>query len=122
MQASNITIKEQIKEYSKEFGIKSMTSITGRILAAENIPCKIPMGNGLSIITNVKRDLTGVDEDFPISSIIAMRSRQGDRRKALAQEIEIADEQYKIDQRRAEMLEFAKDKEKGRIYVGGMNG
>lgn len=123
MNPSNAEIEIQIAEEGKPWEIVPMTSAFGEVLAAEEIPCIIPIARDIAVIEEVKRDITSVSSEFTFSMLLNSRLDVAKRKVALSKEIEHyakikMEEEKKSDLKRDmnDYMKFATSKR--RIYGG----
>lgn len=100
-----------------------MVSAFGEVLVAEQVPCKISLGNGISIVENVKRDITAMSTSYPFSSVLRNRFKREDRVEFLGLEIRHAQEQkeqeQKIEPMHHELSQDLRKLAKGKMWFGG---
>jgi hypothetical protein len=106
----NETKREVIEKLGKEWDIVPMDGVLGNVLAAEVIPTKLPVIDGIFIIENISWDIAEVSEDYPFSSILRSRIDRERRKVALSNEIYHAEmeklQKDKKEDLRKDMLDF----------------
>ena len=93
---SNQAIKRQIEREGKRWGLVPMRSVFGDILVAEDIPCAIPIADGIFVVTRVRRDITAISREYPWWCLLRNRKRKNERSVALRSEIKEAFRQKQI--------------------------
>ncbi len=93
---SNSAMKRQIEREGKRWGLVPMTSCFGDILVAEDIPCAIPVADGISVVTRIRRDITAISKEYPWWCLLRNRKRKAERSAALRSEIKEAIRQKNI--------------------------
>lgn len=91
-------LKRQITREGKRWGVVPMDSVFGDVLCAEDIPCMIPLGNGISCVEKVRRDITAMSLDYPWFCILRNRKYKGERSASLRAEIKEAARVRQIEQ------------------------
>jgi hypothetical protein len=123
MEFSKETTRQVIEELGEPWDIVPMEGVRGNVLAAEIIPTKLPVIDGLFIIEDVTWDLAEVSPEYPFSSLLRTRLDREGRKVALSNEIYHAEMQkIKSDKKedlRKDMLEFY-DFASGRKRVYGV--
>lgn len=122
IEPSKAELIRQINREGKRWGLSHMISSFGDVLVAEEVPCKINLGNGISIVEKVKRDITAMSTSYPFSSILRNRFKREDRVAFLGAEIrheqEKRDHETKMEAIHHELEQDIRKLDKGRIIIG----
>lgn len=123
IEPSNAELIRQINREGKRWGLSHMISAFGEVLVAEEVPCKIDLGNGICIVETVKRDVTAMSTSYPFSSILKNRFTRTDRIEYLGLEIrheqEKAAHASKMEPMHHELAQDIRALAKGRQRFGG---
>lgn len=87
MFVNNAALKRQIAREGKRWGLIPMVSIFGDVLVAEDIPCSIPIADGVTVTTRIRRDITSISSSYPWHCLLRNRKYKGERTAALRTEI-----------------------------------
>ena len=93
---NNEALKRQITREGKRWGLVPMLSVFGDILVAEDIPCTIPVADGVAVTTRVRRDITSISPAYPWHCLLRSRKYKTERSAALRTEIVEASRQKAI--------------------------
>jgi hypothetical protein len=123
MEPSKAELIRQIDREGKPWGLSHMISVFGEVLVAELVPCKVNLGNGISVIEDVKRDVARMSVTYPFSSVLRNRLKREDRVKFMGLEIrhmnEMKAQQQKMEPIYHELEQDLKKAKKGRLIIGG---
>jgi hypothetical protein len=118
---SDAELKRQIARESKRWALHPMVSAYGSVLVAEDIPAVIPLTNGLNVLTRIRRDITGISQEYPWSSLLRNRRHKAERTAALRAEItharRILEHRRRKEALYRELASDVKAKNKGRIII-----
>ncbi len=118
---SKAELIRQINREGKRWRLSHMISSFGDVLVAEEVPCIINLGNGISILEDVKRDITSMSTSYPFSSILRNRFKRMDRVKFLGLEIRHAQEKAAFESKMEpvyhQMKQDLKDIKKGKLVL-----
>lgn len=118
---SDAELKRQIAREGKSWALHPMVSAFGSVLVAEDIPAVIPLTEGLRVLTRVRRDITGISQEYPWSALLRNRKHKAERTASLRAEIAHAAQILQARKRKEDLLhELASDirtKDKGRIII-----
>lgn len=121
MEPSKAELIRQIDREGKPWGLSHMI-IYGDPFVAELVPCKIDLGNGISVVENVKRDVTRMSTTYPFSSVLRNRLKQADRKKFMGLEIRHMNEKKAQEQKMEpvyhELKQDLKQANRGRLVFG----
>jgi hypothetical protein len=123
IEPSKAELIRQIEREGKRWGLSHMISSYGEVLVAEEVPCKINLGNGVSVVENVKQGITKMSTSYPFSSVLRSRLKRTDKIKWMGLELRHAEEK-KLHEQKMEAVhhEFKQDLRKairGRLLFGG---
>lgn len=123
IEPSKAELIRQINREGKRWGLSHTISPWGDVLVAEEIPCKLELGNGISIVEKVKRPITAMSTSYPFSSILRNRFKLEDRKQFLGLEIrhetEKREHESKMEAMHHELEMDIRKADKGRIIIGG---
>jgi hypothetical protein len=122
--ASKYDLIKIISRLGKKWGITySKSPFDGSILAAEEIPSKIRLGNGISVVERVKRPICEISNTYPFSFLLRNRLRKAVRKKWLGLELKRFYEEKEANDRMEPVLHQMKsdilDLKKGKLIIGG---
>lgn len=122
--ASKYDLVKIISRLGKKWGITySKSPLDGRILAAEEVPSKIRLGNGISVIERVNRPICEISNAYPFSFLLRNRLRKADRKKWLGLELKRFYEEKEAKERMEPIYHELKvdlnHAKKGRLIIGG---
>lgn len=122
IEPSEVSLIEQIEREGKPWGLCHMISSYGEVLVAELVPCKINLGNGITIVEDVKRDITRMSTSYPFSSILKNRFKAKDRAKWMGVELRHLHEKQAQEQKMEpvyhEMKSDLRDLKRGKLVFG----
>lgn len=87
MQPSKSELMLIIASEGRHWGLAPMVSQFGDVLVAELLPTVLPLTKEMSIVEDVKRDITSISDSYRWSSLLRNRYTAKNRSAALAREI-----------------------------------
>lgn len=123
IEPSKAELIRQIEREGKRWGLSHMISAFGEVLVAEEVPCKVNLGNGVQVVENVKQGVTQMSTTFPFSSVLRSRLKRSDKVKWLGVELRHIEEQKAQEQKMEpvyhELKQDLKHAKRGRLIIGG---